>query len=50
MKQYFKRSTAYLLCLALLMGLFAGVPGALITKASAAETAGTKTMASLFNF
>ena len=38
MKQYLKRSTAWMLCLALLLGLFAGIPGAVITKASAAET------------
>ncbi|MBE6958445.1 MAG: hypothetical protein E7447_04765, partial [Ruminococcaceae bacterium] len=39
MKTNFKRSTAWLLCLALLLGLFAGIPGAVLTKASAAADA-----------
>ena len=41
MKNTFKRSTAWMLCLALLAGLFAGVPGAVITKANATENEAT---------
>ena len=36
MQQCFKRSTAWLLSLALILGLFAGVPGLAAKKASAA--------------
>ena len=43
MKQLFKRSAAFLLCLAMLMGLFAGVPGAVISKISAEEATDTAT-------
>ena len=43
MKQYLKRSAAWLLCLAMILGLFAGVPGAVLSKVSAEETTGTTT-------
>ena len=45
MKQYLKRSAAWLLCLAMVLGLFAGVPGAVISKVSAEETEGTEEVA-----
>ena len=47
MKQYLKRSTAWMLSLALLLGLFAGVPGAIISKVLATETTETTTPANL---
>ena len=43
MRQYLKRSAAWLLCLAMVLSLFAGVPGAVISKVSAEETEGTET-------
>ena len=43
MKQYLKRSTAWLLCLAMLLSLVGGIPGSFISKVSAAETESTET-------
>ena len=37
MKRCFKRSAAWLLCLAMVLGLFAGIPGLGFTKARAEE-------------
>ena len=39
LKQLFKRGTAWMLCLALLFSLCAGVPGVLLSHAHAEETA-----------